>query len=59
MKYKVADELLQRSKIEKESEDDKNINDFINVQLNAIIMSALTAENFSKEILNSEYSSEH
>ena len=59
MKHKAADELSWRSKIERESEDDENINDFIDMQLNAVTVLALTAENFSKEILNFKYSSEH
>src|SRR5437773_8398205 len=59
MKHKAADELSQRSKIKKESENDENINDFIDTQLNIMTMSALTAENSCEEILNAEYSSEH
>ena len=31
MKHKAADELSQRSKIKKESENDKNIDKFINM----------------------------
>ena len=59
MKHKAADELSWRSKIERESEDDENIDDFIDAQLNAVTVSMLTAENSCEEILNSEYSSEH
>ena len=59
MKHKAADELSWRLKIEKESENDENIDDFINMQLNIVMMSALTAENSCEEILNAEYSSEH
>ena len=59
MKHKAADELSRKSKIKKESEDDENINDFINIQLNIVIMFTLTTENLHEEILNTEYSSEH
>ncbi len=59
MKHKAADELSWRSKIEKESENDENIDYFINMQLNTMTMSALIAENFNEEILNSEYSSKY
>jgi len=58
-KHKTADELSQRSKIKKKSENNENINNFINAQLNAVTVSALTAENSSEEILNLKYSSEH
>ena len=59
MKHQAADELSQKSKIERKFENNKNIDNFINMQLNAVTMSALTAENSSKEILNLKYSSEH
>ena len=58
-KHKAADELSWKSKIEKESENDKNIDNFIDIQLNIMMMFALTAENLCEEILNAEYSSEH
>ena len=59
MKHKAADELSQKSKIEKESENDENIDNFIDMQLNIVTMFVLTAENSCEEILNAEYSSEH
>ena len=59
MKHKAADELSWRLKIKKESEDDENIDDFINTQLNIMMMFTLTAENSCEEILNAEYNSEH
>ena len=59
MKHKAADELSWKSKIKRESEDDENINDFIDTQLNIVTVFILTTENSCKEILNAEYSSEH
>ena len=59
MKHKTTDELSQKSKIKKKSENDENINDFIDIQLNIMMMFILTAENSCKEILNAEYNSEH
>ena len=58
-KHKAADELSRRSKIKKESENDENIDDFIDMQLNIVTVFTLTAENSCEEILNAEYSSEH
>ena len=48
-----------KSKIERESEDDENIDDFIDMQLNVVTVSTLTASDSSKKILNFKYSSEH
>ena len=59
MKHQAADELSQRSKIKKEFENDENIDDFIDMQLNIVMMSALTAENSCEKILNAEYNSKY
>ena len=52
----TADDLSHRPKIKKEDEDEKNINDFINSQLDCIKISISKLEKQEDKILKSKYS---
>ena len=52
----TANDLSHRPKIKKEDEDEKNINDFINSQLDCIKISISKLEKQEDEILKPEYS---
>ena len=58
-KHTVADRLSCQSKIEDENKKEKNINDFIDFQLNIVRISNLKLDKLKNEILESEYSLEH
>jgi hypothetical protein len=55
-KYTAADKLSYQSKIKKEDKDKKDIENFINFQLNYIKISASEVDKIENKILESEYS---
>ena len=58
-KHIVADKLSCQSKIEDKNKKEKNIDDFIDSQLNIIRISNLKLDELKSEILESEYSFKH
>ena len=58
-KHTAADKLSCQLKIEDENKKKKNINDFIDSQLNIIRISNLKLNELKNEILKSEYSFKH
>ena len=58
-KHTSADELSHQSKIEDENKKKKNINDFIDFQLNIVRISNSKLDELKSEILESEYSLKH
>ena len=57
-KHTAADGLSWRPMMEDETEDKKNINDFIDSQLNAVWVSVSEIDN-KNDILESEYFTQH
>ena len=55
-KHTAADELSHQLKIEDKNEEEKNIDDFIDFQLNIIRISNSELNELKSEILESEYS---
>ena len=58
-KHTATDELSCQSKIKNEDEKKKNIDDFIDSQLNIVRISNLELDKLKSEILESEYSLKH
>ena len=58
-KHTVTNELSHQLKIENKNEKEKNINNFINSQLNIIRISNLKLDKLKNEVLESEYFFEH
>ena len=58
-KHTAADGLSHQPKIEDEDEKEKNINDFIDSQLNIVRISNSELDELKSEILKSEYSLKH
>ena len=54
-KHTVIDELFHQSKIEDENKKEKNIDDFINFQLNIVRILNLKLNELKSEIFESEY----
>ena len=55
----MVDGLSQRSHVEDEDENKKDIKNFINTQLNCVQVRFIQAENTLVSYLESEYSSQH
>ena len=58
-KHTVVNKLSHQLKIENKNKKEKNINDFIDSQLNIIRILNLKLNKLKNEILESEYSFEH
>ena len=58
-KHTVTNRLSCQLKIEDEDEKEKNIDDFIDFQLNIIRISNLKLDELKSEVLKSEYSLKH
>ena len=58
-KYTVVNRLSHQSKIEDKKEKKKNINNFINFQLNIVRISNSELDELKSEIFESEYSFKH
>ena len=58
-KHTVADKLSYQLKIENKNEKEKNINDFIDSQLNIVRISNLKLDKLKNEIFESEYFFKH
>ncbi len=58
-RHTVIDELSHQSKIEEEDEEKKDIENFINSQLNCVKISVLELDETENEILEPEYSLKH
>ena len=58
-RYIATDGLSHRLKVKEENENEKNINNFINSQLNYVKISVLKLEKQKDGILKSKYSLKH
>ena len=58
-RHTIVNELSCQSKIEEEDEEKKDIENFINSQLNCVKISASEVDKTENEILESGYSLEH
>ena len=58
-RYTAADRLSCQSKVKDEDKDEKDINEFINLQLNIIRISDMILKELEKEVLETEYTLKH